>query len=289
MSAEREKTGIKKKYTWILILSFVLVFGAAFIIFLLNKPKEIRSSLPEEFTPVMTYEVLNTYPHDPNAFTQGLLYHEGYLYESTGLYGESSLRQVDLETGEVLFRVDLGDEYFGEGLTLFEGELFQLTWREGKGFVYDLADFSLTRTFYYSTEGWGLTHDGQRLILSDGTNTLYFLDPDSLAVTGSVAVTYPFGAVQRLNELEYIRGEVFANIWQTDDIVRIDPATGQVKGWINLGGILTKDLRTANTDVLNGIAYDPDGDRLFITGKRWPKLYEIRLLPSALPLPDINY
>jgi len=286
---------IKKR--WILLLLPLLILGA--VILILSLDKEDRVSIPneitpsevvtptDEFTPVMTYEVLNAYPHDPQAFTQGLVFHDGYLYESTGLYGESSLRQVDLETGEVLRQVDLSDEYFGEGLALYDEKLFQLTWREGTGFIYDLEDFSLIDQFSYQTEGWGLTYNGKRLIMSDGSNMLYFLDPDSLQITGNIEVTFMGEAVVRLNELEYVRGEIYANIWQTDTIARIDPQSGDILGWIDLSGILPEDLRTPETDVLNGIAFDQENDRLFITGKRWPRLYEIRLLPSALPFPNL--
>jgi glutamine cyclotransferase/dienelactone hydrolase len=227
----------------------------------------------------MTYEVIHVFPHDPLAFTQGLIYLDGFLYESTGLYGQSSLRKVALETGEVLQQVDLGSEYFAEGLTAWEDTLIQLTWRKGIGFVYQLEDFSLIDSFTYETEGWGLTHDGERLIMSDGTSKLYFLDPQTYQVTGSVNVTDQGEDITRLNELEYIRGEVFANIWQTDDIARIDPTTGDVLGWIDLSGLLPEDERTTETDVLNGIAYDTEQDRLFVTGKFWPKLFEIRLVP----------
>ena len=239
------------------------------------------SSLPASLDEMMTYEVVNIYPHDDQAFTQGLIYLDGYLYESTGLYGESTLRRVDLETGEVQDRVDLEPDYFAEGLTAWEDSLLQLTWREGTGFVYRLTDFSLQERFTYPTEGWGLTQDGQRLILSDGTATLYFLNPETYLAEDSVTVTYQGQEILRINELEYIRGEVFANIWQTDQIIRIDPGSGQVLGWVDLGGILPPELRSEDTDVLNGIAYDPARDRLFVTGKRWPHLYEIRLIPQG--------
>ncbi|HEY9121698.1 MAG TPA: glutaminyl-peptide cyclotransferase [Brevefilum sp.] len=304
------RKGIWKK-GWILLLLFVLVTGAVFLIVFLDK-KDIPTDVPtaftptadfkpsaaftpspaatstEEFTPVMTYEVLNVFPHDPQAFTQGLIFHEGYLYESTGLYGESSLRQVELETGEVLRKVDLPGEYFAEGLALYEDRFFQLTWREGTGFIYGLEDFSLIDQFAYQTEGWGLTHDDERLIMSDGTNNLYFLDPTTLQIMETLEVTFMGEEIVRLNELEYIRGEIYANIWQTDYVVRIDPTTGDVLGWIDLSGILPEALRTPATDVLNGIAYDTESGRLFVTGKRWPELYEIHLLPSALPFPSIN-
>lgn len=236
-------------------------------------------SIPAEMTPLMTYEVINEFPHDPAAFTQGLLYHTGYLYESTGLYGESTLRQVTLETGEVLQRVDLPPDTFGEGLTLWTDRLVQLTWREGTGFIYALADFSSLGQFTYPTEGWGLTQDGENLIMSDGSYRLYFLDPDSFQIIAEVEVFDQGQTVEHLNELEYINGEVYANIWLTDDIVRIDPASGEVLGWINLEGILAENLITRDTDVLNGIAYDPDENRLFVTGKKWPLLFEIRLVP----------
>jgi len=289
------------KNGWILLLLSILIAGAVLLIVFLDNedipnanhesftptiaftPTPVFTPSPaatrtEEFTPVMTYEVLNIFPHDPQAFTQGLVYHEGYLYESTGLYGGSSLRKVELETGEVLRKVDLSEAYFAEGLALYEDRLFQLTWREGTGFIYGLEDFSLIDQFVYQTEGWGLTHDGERLIMSDGTNNLYFLDPNTLQITKTLEVTFMGEEIVRLNELEYIRGEIYANIWQTDYIVRIDPTTGDVLGWIDLGGILPEDLR-GGTDVLNGIAYDQEGDRLFVTGKFWPQLYEIQLIP----------
>jgi len=294
------RKGIWKK-GWILLLLSILLAGAVLLIVFLDNegipnanhesftptiaftPTPVFTPSPaatptEEFTPVMTYEVLNIFPHDPQAFTQGLVYHEGYLYESTGLYGGSSLRKVELETGEVLRKVDLSEAYFAEGLALYEDRLFQLTWREGTGFIYGLEDFSLIDQFVYQTEGWGLTHDGERLIMSDGTNNLYFLDPNTLQITKTLEVTFMGEEIVRLNELEYIRGEIYANIWQTDYIVRIDPTTGDVLGWIDLGGILPEDLR-GGTDVLNGIAYDQEGDRLFVTGKFWPQLYEIQLIP----------
>jgi len=265
---------------WCLSLGLIfLVALVVLIVYLLIKPDRQVSSLPKRLDYQMTYQVINTYPHDPEAFTQGLIYLDAFIYESTGQYGASSLRKIVLETGEVKHQVDLLPEYFAEGLTAWGESLVQLTWRERTGFVYNRADFSLEDQFGYSTEGWGITHDGQRLILSDGTARLYFLSPETYQVLGSVTVKNQGVEVQRLNELEYIRGEVFANIWQTDSIVRINPDTGQVLGWIDLGGILPRDARQADTDVLNGIAYDPVQDRLFITGKRWPFIYEIRLIP----------
>jgi len=249
----------------------------------ISTPKITTStgSIPEDLSTQMTYEVIQTYPHDPGAFTQGLIIHEGFFYESTGLYGQSSLRKVVIESGEVLQQSDLPSEYFGEGLTIWEDNLVQLTWRENVGFVYDLADFSLKDQFTYSTEGWGLTHNGSDLIKSDGSATLFFLDPETYQITDRITVTYRNDPVNRLNELEFINGEIFANIWQTDNIVRIDPQTGNVLSWIDLAGILAEDSTTANTDVLNGIAYEAETNRLFVTGKNWPFVFEIRLVPQS--------
>jgi len=259
--------------------TILLVIMAAVLAVSGSRCERLPSLVPSNLEPQMTYEVVNIYPHDPNAFTQGLIYLDGFLYESTGLYGESSLRKVVLETGEVVQQVDLPAAYFAEGLTAWEDSLVQLTWQEQTGFVYDRADFTLQEQFSYPTQGWGLTHDGEQLIMSDGTAALFFLDPDTFEITGGVDVAWQGDPVQRLNELEYIWGEVYANIWQTDDIVRINPNTGEVTGWIDMGGILPPEDRTPGTDVLNGIAYDPEQDRLFITGKNWPVLYEVALVP----------
>jgi glutaminyl-peptide cyclotransferase len=224
--------------------------------------------------------VINIYPHDPSAFTQGLIYTNGVLYESTGLNGRSSLRRVALETGEVLQRRDIPQEYFAEGLTLFDDRLIQLTWQNRVGFVYDQDTFQPTGTFSYTSEGWGITHDSSQLIMSDGSATLRFLDPQTFEVQRAVTVTSDGQPVVRLNELEYVNGEVWANVWQTDLVARVDPQTGRVLSWIDLSGLLTPEER-ASTDVLNGIAYDAASERLFVTGKLWPKLFEIRLVPAA--------
>lgn len=277
----KQKLAPNIKWIWLLIFALLLIITAVILTCVFYKPGEIHSSLPEELTSYMTYEILNTFPHDPQAFTQGLVFHEGYLYESTGLYGESSLRKVDLESGEILERVDLPDQIFAEGMVIFEDHIFQLTWREKIGFVYDLEDFLLINQFFYPVEGWGLTHDGQDLIFSDGTSSLYFMNRYTFEILGSITVTDQGQEIQRLNELEYIQGEIFANIWGTDDIIRIDPETGQVLGWIDMSGILPDELRTADTDVLNGIVYNLEEDRLFITGKCWPRLYEIQLIPIS--------
>jgi len=231
-------------------------------------------------TPVYTYKVVNTWPHDRDAFTQGLVYFDGALLESTGLYGRSSLRRVELNTGRVLQQVTIPPEYFAEGLAALRGKLYQLSWQNQKGFVYDWETFRLEKEFSYEGEGWGLTTDGQSLILSDGTDRIRFLDPETFAVKRSINVSDHGRPVVRLNELEYVKGEIFANVWQTDFIVRINPATGAVAGWIDLGGLLSPADRDATTDVLNGIAYDAAGDRLFVTGKLWPKLFEVRLEPK---------
>jgi glutaminyl-peptide cyclotransferase len=230
--------------------------------------------------PVFGYQVVASYPHDRGAFTQGLVYDQGRLFEGTGLNGQSSIREVRLETGDVLRQDDLAVEYFGEGITIFGDRLIQLTWQSRTGFVYDRDTFEPLREFSYPTEGWGLTHDGTRLIMSDGTATLHFLDPTSFEELGSVEVRDQNGPVTRLNELEYIDGQVYANIWQTDRIARIDPRTGSVRSWIDLEGLLSADERQG-ADVLNGIAYDPARDRLLVTGKLWPKLFEIDLVPPA--------
>jgi glutamine cyclotransferase len=234
-----------------------------------------------ETTPTCTYTVIRAYPHDREAFTQGLVYlGNGELIEGTGLNGRSSLRRMRLETGEVLQRYDLSSEYFGEGVAVLGERVYQLTWRSGVGFVYDLDTFALQRTFNYPTEGWGLTHDGQRLIMSDGTDALYFLDPATLAATGSLRVRDGEAPVTQLNELEYVNGWVYANVWQTDRVAKIDPATGRVAAWLDLSGLLSAEDRAQPVDVLNGLAYDAATERLFVTGKLWPKLFEIRLAAS---------
>lgn len=223
------------------------------------------------------YEVVRSYPHDPGAFTQGLVYAGGVLYEGTGLNGRSSIRKVKLENGEVLQIQKLDAQYFGEGIAVYGSTLVQLTWQAGLGFVYDLATFQRRRTFSYRGEGWGLAHDGTRLAMSDGTAVIRFLDPATFAETGRIEVRDGKAPVPNLNELEFVKGELFANVWQTDRIVRIDPKTGRVTGWIDLSGLLPR-AEAAGTDVLNGIAYDAAGDRLFVTGKQWPRLFEIRIV-----------
>jgi len=229
-------------------------------------------------TPVYGYEVVHTYPHDHNAFTQGLIYLDGFLYEGTGLNGQSSIRKVKLETGEVVQQSPMQEKYFGEGITDWNNELVQLTYKTETGFVYDRSTFGLKKSFRYPGEGWGLTHDGTRIIMSDGSSTLRFWNPNTMEETGRLLVTDAGNPVTNLNELEFIDGEIFANIWQTDRIARISPATGHVTGWIDLQGLLGEAERSGQVDVLNGIAYDHDHGRLFVTGKLWPRLFEIKLI-----------
>jgi len=226
-----------------------------------------------------TYEVVNAYPHDAQAFTQGLALEDGVLYEGTGLRGRSSLRKVDLETGEVMQSTALPDELFGEGVTILGDTIVQLTWQSGVGRVYDKADLHLLREFTYDTEGWGITYDGTRLIMSDGTARLYFLDPASFAVDYYVTVTDGNSEVTGLNELEFIDGKVYANVWPTNTIVVINPPDGCVNGWVDLSELLASRPSIRHVDVLNGIAYDAANGRFFVTGKLWPWLFEIRLIP----------
>ncbi|MFC5388077.1 glutaminyl-peptide cyclotransferase [Brevundimonas bullata] len=235
------------------------------------------SPAPDTRPPVYGYEVVRTFPHDPTAFTQGLVIRDGVLLESTGR-APSSVRRVRLEDGVVLQKHELAPEYFGEGLTEFDGRLITLTWNNGVGFVWNGADLKPIARFSYAGEGWGLTHDGARLILSDGSAALRFLDPVTFAETGRVAVTLNGRPVRQLNELEWIDGEVWANVWQTNYILRIDPASGHVVGIIDLSGLLPAGtIKDPNDDVLNGIAWDAATRRLFVTGKNWPSLFEIRL------------
>jgi len=224
--------------------------------------------------PSYSYRVVRSYPHDPEAFTEGLEYRDGFLYESTGLNGKSSIRKVTIETGEVVQMRALGREYFGEGITLWNGEIFQLTYTSEVGFVYDAATFAPRRTFKYKGEGWALTHDRSGLIMSDGTADLRFIDPATFRERRRVTVTDGGVPIKYVNELELVKGEVFANVYTTDYIARINPADGRVTGWIDMRGLMLGQ----KVDVLNGIAYDSAGDRLFVTGKLWPRLFEIRLV-----------
>lgn len=240
-------------------------------------------------TPEYSYEIVKTYNHDPKAFTQGLIYHEGALYEGTGgsrARGDdffSSLRKVNLETGKVEKKFDLADDYFGEGITIMNGKIYQLTWREQTGFVYGLNDFTLLKEFRYSGEGWGLTNDGTNLIMSDGTHVLRFMNPETFETVRTLKVMKEDGKPQMyLNELEFIKGEIWANIWQEGEIIRIDPATGKIVGRIDFEKLVDEITdKSRDADVLNGIAYDAEGDRIFITGKKWNKLYEVKIVPKG--------
>ena len=235
---------------------------------------------PASRVPTYGYRVVRSYPHDRGAFTQGLIVRGGVFYEGTGLNGRSGIRKVKIESGEVLQTRPLAPEYFGEGITDWKGQIVQITWQSEVGFVYDINSFEPVRRWSYTGEGWGLTHDDTRIIMSDGSSALRFLDPATLKETGRITVHDAKGPVDQLNELEYVKGEIFANIWRTERIARISPKDGRVTGWIDLSGLLSPAER-AGTDVLNGIAYDAAADRLFVTGKLWPRLFEITLTPPA--------
>lgn len=227
--------------------------------------------------PTYGFEVVNVFPHDPEAFTQGLQWYNGHLFEGTGQVGTSGLREVDLTSGRVLREQPLEEPHFGEGIVILGDKLYQLTYQSGKAFTYDWKTFKRNGTFNYDGEGWGLTTDGNSLIMSNGTSSLVYRDPKTFEITHTIAVTDRGNPVAALNELEWIKGEIWANVWQTDSIARIDPKTGVVLGWIDLTNLLPRIDRTGREDVLNGIAYDSEKDRIFVTGKLWPKLYEIRL------------
>jgi glutamine cyclotransferase len=231
-------------------------------------------------TPEYTFKVINTFPHDPDAFTQGLVYHDGFLYEGTGLRGRSSLRKVRLDTGQVVQEITLPTDYFGEGIAILNNEIVQLTWQSHTGFVYSLNDFHVLRTFSYPGEGWGLTTEGSDFFMSDGTPEIRVLDPVTFSEKRRFTVHDGNTRIDQLNELEFVNGELFANVWQTDRIAQISPRTGEVLGWINLKGLLNPVYRLASGAVLNGIAYDPVRKRLFVTGKLWPNLFEIQLIPK---------
>jgi len=233
-----------------------------------------------EGIPEYGYQIVHTYPHDPLAFTEGLFYLNGFLYESTGKPEESSVRKVKIETGQVVQKHDLPGAYFGEGIINWKDKLIQLTYQTEVGFVYDLNTFNVLKEFKYPGEGWAFTTDGKRIIMDDGTPQLRFWNPDTLEEMSRLTVTDQGTPVPNLNELEWIKGEIYANIWETDRVARIDPKTGHVVGWIDLTGLLTPAERE-HTDVLNGIAYDAAHDRLFVTGKYWPKLFEIKLVKKA--------
>ena len=245
---------------------------------LIAPPQQGSQTRTSARVPVSKARVVHVYPHDPEAFTQGLVYLDGFLYEGTGLNGRSSIRKVRLENGEVLQIQAIDSQYFGEGIVVKGDTIYELTWQSEIGFLYDRATFQRKGTFSYRGEGWGLTHDGQSLIMSDGTHRIRYLDPSTLQTTRTISVFDKGAPVDKLNELEYIDGEIYANIWQTDRIVRIEPKSGKILGWIDLTGLLQMQDRLGEEDVLNGIAYDAAGKRLFVTGKMWPKLFEIEIV-----------
>jgi glutaminyl-peptide cyclotransferase len=281
-----------RKPLFIVICTFILASGAIFVV-CENLPLPISRTSPGyassldtslNLAPIDTpgttlhnVRVVNVYPHDPAAFTQGLTFHNGYLYEGTGIPGQSSIRKVELKTGRVLKSQSLAAEYFGEGIAICRNRLIQLTWQSHIGFVYDLQSFHLLQTFSYPWEGWGITYDGNYLITSDGTAVLRFLDARTYKMVKQIEVRDRGNIVPNINELEFIKGEIYANVWGTGYIVRISRHTGQVLGWIDLRDLYRYIGMGRNIDVLNGIAYDEKGDRLFVTGKYWPNLFEIRL------------
>lgn len=228
-----------------------------------------------------TYNIKSTYPHDSSAFTQGLVYANGKLYEGTGLYGMSSIRIVELESGKILQMVNMSSDFFGEGITIQDNRIIQLTWKSKRGFIYNVTSLDKIGSFNITSEGWGLSTNGTHLIYSDGTSTLRFLEPVNFTEVYTIQVTHNKKPVTKINELEYIKGELYANIWQTNNIVRINPATGTVNGWIDLEGIEDQFEKSVDIDVLNGIAYDDDNNRIFVTGKLWPKLFEVEIIQAT--------
>ncbi len=231
----------------------------------------------EQTTPVYDYQVINRYVHDPNAFTQGLVFYNERLYESTGLYGESTLREVDPKSGRVVRGLKLPDKVFGEGLTRWGDSLIQLSWRAGTAFVFDLKTLSFVKQFRYSTEGWGLTHNARYLIMSDGSDRLYFRDPETFNVLHTLNVTDQGVPVEKINELEYVSGYIYANVWMQDRIAKISASTGEVLAWVDLEGLRPFVTKSQPGHVLNGIAYNIQTGHFYVTGKKWPVLYEIKI------------
>jgi glutamine cyclotransferase len=264
------KPGLAGSYLAIAVL--LLAIGAA----VGQSLQRHRAKYPPEYT----FKVVRQFPHDATAFTQGLAYRDGYFFEGTGLSGHSSLRQVRVETGAIVRKVDLATEFFGEGITLLNSEAVELTWQSHTGFVYNLSDFHLLRRFSYPGEGWGVATDGRDLFLSDGTPEIRVLDSSTFGEKRRFKVHDGTTAVARLNELEFVEGELFANVWQTDRIARISPQTGEVVGWIDLKGLLSPVYRVGPEAVLNGIAYDRQRKRLFVTGKLWPTIFQIQVIPK---------
>ncbi len=277
-------------------MRFYILFISALLLFSCNGKSPERTMPPPSNTPstvttvenerlpVYGYEVVNEYKHDSDAFTQGLLYRNGFLYESTGQYGRSSLRKVEYKTGKVLQKKDVPKEFFAEGITIFNDKIYQLTWRAGRGFVYNLETFDIVSEFSYKGQGWGLTDDGTNMYLSDGTHVIRVINPENFSTTRTIVVMDENGKpLMNLNELEYVKGEIWANIWHSESIgkpnhiARIDPQNGKLLGWINLSGISPEDTKRDSENTMNGIAYDKEGNRIFVTGKNWKKLFEIKL------------
>lgn len=281
-----DKQKYRRLLPFVIVLTVVLLgIGLARIIRSGRQPLAKTPAVPETLRQALSYELLATHPHDSACYTQGLVIDEGVFYESCGLYGKSSLRKVDPADGSVLAEVALDPKYFAEGLVLLDGKLYQLTWQENTGFIYDADTLEHLSSFRYQTQGWGLTTDGSALILSDGTNTLYWLDPGTMQVVRQVRVSYQGQPVEYLNELEFIKGTIFANIYLTDTIAAIDPQDGNVLSLIALSGLRPEQNLSVHGEVLNGIAYDSLNDRLFLTGKNWANLYEVRLVPKELSTP----
>jgi glutamine cyclotransferase len=265
---------------FILILLIVIATLLALSLFFYNEKHnqlQVTTTPTIQDVPVYKCKIINNYPHDRNAFTQGLVFENNHLYEGTGLYGHSSLRKIQLETGTILQVRNLSDQYFGEGITIYQNKIMQLTWKNNIGFVYDKDNFHKIQEFHYPNEGWGITTDGKHLIMSDGTSTLHFIDPETFEEIRQIQVFSKEGPVKNLNELEYVKGEIYANVWQTNLIALISPATGQITGWIDVTEL--QNLENDNpTSIPNGIAYDHKNDRLFVTGKLWSKIFEIELV-----------
>jgi glutaminyl-peptide cyclotransferase len=274
MKQLKEITMKKSLLVSVLLIAAILLLIISLTV-MLNNSKSPESTTAQ----IYTYTIINTFPHDPHAFTEGLVYQDGFLYESTGLNGASSLRRVNLTSGAILQEVSLSNLYFGEGLAIVGDKIVQLTYTSQVGFVYDKNSFSLLNNFTYPTQGWGLAYDGKRLIISDGSDTLYFLNPETYQRTGQIQVHDGNASVVNINELEYVNGDIYANIFLQPTIAIINPETGKVKSWIDLNGLQVASSYTPE-DVLNGIAYDAENSRLFVTGKNWSQLYEIKLVPA---------
>lgn len=281
--SRRDKVNLENRTMIIrLLFSFFPVLSLLLFPFPAVSAEGAPHSLKKEFAgappPNYSYEVINQYPHDPDAFTQGLVFDKGMFFESTGIRGKSSLRKITPDTGEIIQIIRLPNHLFGEGVTVFNEKVILLTWKAGIGLVFEKGSFKLIKEFKFAFEGWGITHDNRRLIISDGTSIIRFCSPDTLEEVSRIHVHDEKGPVRNLNELEFIKGEIFANIWRTEKIARISPETGRVVGWIDLTGLYSPTGPAKPVDVLNGIAYDSENDRLFLTGKLWPKIFEIRIV-----------